>query len=574
MSLRIRPEEIEVPLDDPFKYDLLDRRKPAQVLTDVVGSFHGPGVVALDAAWGAGKTTFLRMWSRKLKNDGFAVVEFNAWDTDFAADPFLALSTEIQAGLESSGVNVPPDAMQKVKKWSAEILRHGVPELVRLAGASLPFAALISDRFAAYLLTRLTESRVSGYTKTKSAFYEFRNGLSRVAEAVSQSSDARPVVVIVDELDRCRPTYAVELLETAKHLFSVDHVVFVLGINRSQIAHSVRALYGSEFDADHYLNRFIDASVRLPSTDRLTLIESAIKSAGIYDALDSLEDAAAFEYMRTSFSTLRELFRISDVDVRTTLSHIRRLGIVLASIPERQRSIIWTSTVATLLMSHDENVYRGLCRAEVSDREAIDAVRTRCQTSDWTKTHETRYFEEFVIRLVKDQSDGAKSDPRQRQASEYGALLAPLGGDPPKTDEEKTRPSHTWLCEGGRGARRRWFQDANSDGFRVRCGSVRPSLRKRTVRMIATARRGEVSRGAPVRLNLSAIDSIGYTARRVYTLSGSRHGGVTSMSMTIARRRSSAVISARRRSRISSGVAGLLPSGTLAVISGPNHSTR
>ena len=108
------------------------------MLTDVVGSFRGPGVVAIDAAWGTGKTTFLRMWSQELTNHNFTVVEFNAWDTDFAADPFLALSTEIQKGLESTGTDVPRDAMQKVKKWSVEILRHGVPELIRLSAATVP----------------------------------------------------------------------------------------------------------------------------------------------------------------------------------------------------------------------------------------------------------------------------------------------------------------------------------------------------------------------------------------------------------------------------------------------------
>ena len=453
MPIPLRPEDIEIPPDDPFKNDLLDRRKPAEVLTDVVGSFRGPGVVAIDAAWGTGKTTFLRMWSQKLTNDKFTVVEFNAWDTDFAADPFLALSTEIQKGLESTGADVPRDAMQEVKKWSVEILRHGVPELIRLGAASVPFVALVSERLTERILTRLSESRVSSYAKTKNAFREFRDGLSRVAEAVSRSSNAKPLVVIVDELDRCRPTYTVELLETAKHLFSVDHVVFVLGINRSQIAHSVRALYGSGFDADHYLNRFIDASVHLPSPDRRSLLESAIKGAGIYDTLDRLKDASAFDYIRTALSTLREVFRISDVDVRTTLSCINRLGIVLGSVPKLHRSIIWTSTVVTLIMAHDAKVYRGLCRSEVSDSEAIDAVRTRCRTTDWTKTHETRYFEEFVIRLVKDQSEGVKPDPRQRQASEYGALLAPLGGDPAKTEEEKRAQAILGYVqeEGGRG---------------------------------------------------------------------------------------------------------------------------
>ena len=73
---------------------------------------------------------------------------------------------------------------------------------------------------------------------------------------------------MIDELDRCRPPYAVELLEVAKHLFSVDYIVFVLAVNRPELAHSIRDLYGSGFDAAGYLRRFFDIDFRLPDPER------------------------------------------------------------------------------------------------------------------------------------------------------------------------------------------------------------------------------------------------------------------------------------------------------------------
>lgn len=69
---------------------------------------------------------------------------------------------------------------------------------------------------------------------------------------------------MIDELDRCRPSYAVELLEIAKHIFAADRIVFVLAINRDQLAHAVKALYGIEFDAEAYLRRFFDLDFHLP----------------------------------------------------------------------------------------------------------------------------------------------------------------------------------------------------------------------------------------------------------------------------------------------------------------------
>ena len=100
MGVRIRPEDIEVPEDDPFKNDLLNRKEPAEILRNLVDAIEGPCVLAVDAAWGAGKTTFLRIWSRYLLNQGFPVVRFNAWETDHAGDPFISLVSELTAGLE------------------------------------------------------------------------------------------------------------------------------------------------------------------------------------------------------------------------------------------------------------------------------------------------------------------------------------------------------------------------------------------------------------------------------------------------------------------------------------------
>lgn len=98
--MRIQPFEIEVPADDPFEQDLLDRKESVEVLTHLVSSFDGPCGLAVDAAWGNGKTTFLKIWRQYLLNLGFPVVQFNAWETDFAGDPFLASSTELTDGLK------------------------------------------------------------------------------------------------------------------------------------------------------------------------------------------------------------------------------------------------------------------------------------------------------------------------------------------------------------------------------------------------------------------------------------------------------------------------------------------
>ena len=73
-----------------------------------------------------------------------------------------------------------------------------------------------------------------------------------------------PFIVLIDELDRCLPDYAMELLNVTRHLFDVPGVVIVLGVNRSELGHRVQQVYGEKCDADTYLRRFVDLSIDLP----------------------------------------------------------------------------------------------------------------------------------------------------------------------------------------------------------------------------------------------------------------------------------------------------------------------
>ncbi|MYJ94866.1 MAG: hypothetical protein F4053_04525, partial [Proteobacteria bacterium] len=137
MGMRTQPHDIEVPEKEPFRDDLLNRKESVEILTELIANFEGPCVLALDAEWGNGKTTFLRMWSRHLRNLKFPVVEFNAWETDFAEQPFLALSGELTRGLKDYADESLEKKIERTKELTKELLVQAVPIGLRLASASL-----------------------------------------------------------------------------------------------------------------------------------------------------------------------------------------------------------------------------------------------------------------------------------------------------------------------------------------------------------------------------------------------------------------------------------------------------
>ena len=193
---------------------------------------------------------------------------------------------------------------------------------------------------------------------------------------------------MIDELDRCRPSYAVELLEVAKHLFSVDRIIFVLAVNRDQLAHSVRALYGSDFDAEGYLRRFFDVDFQLPEPNRDAFIAAQLQATGIADYFDQTPLCPAM---------LSAFFGASDLSLRTIGQAIHRLGLLYASLQRDQHDHGLATTVALILRTLDQDLYGCFIKGEVFDRDVVDKVFGRPGLTDLQHQQCGILFEALIV---------------------------------------------------------------------------------------------------------------------------------------------------------------------------------
>lgn len=459
MGIRIQPREIEVPEDDPFKNDLLGRRESVEVLTHMVGSLEGPCVLAVDAAWGNGKTTFLRIWAQYLRKQDFPIVTFNAWETDFSGDPFVALSTELTDGLQEYADKSIAQKVDDTKKCAKEVLRRAIPGAVRLATAGILDINPLLEKEVGNALASYAEERLSAYQQAQESVIQFRDTLQGMADAVSKSKGGRPLIVMIDELDRCRPSYAVELLEVAKHLFTVDHIVFVLAVNRSELAHSIRALYGNDFDAQGYLRRFFDVDFRLPKPEREAFINQMLATIRIDDYFERTKDQAARQCVHAVQNLLQGFFYAPDLSLRRIAQAIHRLGLVFASLRSDQLSFALTAVVLLILRTIDSDFYHEFVSGDATDLEVVDKVFNRPGTETLQQKHEGWFFEATIIcgaqeevlsrsepinspllerykSLVNSEpSDNALHDPNRRRANGVNNLVERIGkgiewGDP------------------------------------------------------------------------------------------------------------------------------------------------
>lgn len=373
MSIRVQPAEVTIsddPDGNPFKHDLLDRKESIEALTTLLGNVSGPCVIAVDASWGMGKTTFLRMWAQHLRNQGFPVAEFNAWETDYANQPFVALISEVTQALNSLLENRKRSQVKRLTEATGRVLTGLSSPSVRLAASAVP---LVGNQLVAELdrdPSTLAEAMTADYTNMKEAMRDFRTHLEQEATDAASLAGGYPLVVLIDELDRCRPNYAIELLETAKHFFTVDHVVFVLCLDRRQLAHSIKAVYGDGFAADGYLRRFFDIDLRLENPDRRRFINAAISSSGLYQHLQGRNDYQSDSWFSDP-EAMVGILSLPILSLRDALQVLHRLGVIISTIPHDRLVFAEALSVLLTLRTVDIDMYRGVLAGTVKDEQAV-----------------------------------------------------------------------------------------------------------------------------------------------------------------------------------------------------------
>jgi len=267
--------DIEIPPHDPFQYDMLERRQIADNLTLLIQSTRQPFVVSLQAPWGWGKTTFIKMWKTQLEALGHVCFHFNAWENEFVEDPLIAFVGEINKTIaEKSAKGQLGAQIKKLQDIGGKIIRRALPLTIQIATQGLlgqDSIKRVSDLLfnsggdIASFASELAEEKMTQYESDKNRIQEFKQELARFTKSLSEENGKRtPVVFFIDELDRCRPEFSVLLLERIKHIFSVERMVFVLSADRSQMEQAVKSVYGAGMDGDGYLRRFIDFNLTLP----------------------------------------------------------------------------------------------------------------------------------------------------------------------------------------------------------------------------------------------------------------------------------------------------------------------
>lgn len=255
---------------ETFYQDSLDRNNDIYMFTDILNSLETGCSIAIDGSWGSGKTFFVKQtklfldanndYLRTMNDEDKSSIRsiwqsthrgkypvcknqvsvyYDAWENDSDKDPILSLVYSILKSVDMD-FQIPNNS-----------------------GLMLT-AANILEFFTGKSWTKLIEAfRGQDPLENIRSSKAIEAEVNRFLETLLEERGDR-LVIFIDELDRCNPSYAVRLLERIKHYFSNDRITFVFSINTNELQHTIKKCYGNDFDACRYLDRFFDLRISIP----------------------------------------------------------------------------------------------------------------------------------------------------------------------------------------------------------------------------------------------------------------------------------------------------------------------
>lgn len=258
-----------------FENCKLNRKSYGEFLFNYLVGEKDGFVLNIDSSWGSGKTEFLKRIYTTSSKAHHPVIYIDAWESDFSKDPLSVIAFELldqiekymEAEADSDFVDRITELKGHLSKFKQKIaLFSGIGTAALGLGDSVGtgITNAVFDESATkneILIKNLSKN----YQSQISAIKDIKNQLSLITELLEVIYEMKsPLIILVDELDRCRPTYAIEMLEVVKHFFNTEKVVFVIATDTKQLCHSIKAVYGNTFESEIYLRRFFDRTAQLP----------------------------------------------------------------------------------------------------------------------------------------------------------------------------------------------------------------------------------------------------------------------------------------------------------------------
>jgi hypothetical protein len=398
--MKFKPDPLIINPENPFKFDALKREQSIQALTGFIDSINGPFVLAIDSPWGTGKTAFIKMWQAHLEKQDQTTLYFNAWESDFSTDPMVAFVAEISSlmeGFQKENGSYKPH-LAKTRKIATALAKRAIPAAIRIGTAGI----LNLDDFTEEAIGNATaegaQDAIDLYAAEKSLMKQFHEALNSTIESLKESKKKPTLIIFIDEIDRCRPTYAIDLLERIKHLFNIENAIFVIALDKEQLSVSLKGVYGEGLNASEYLRRFIDVEFNLPSIDTKSFTKNLVSRFSFKDYFDARKGELAYDF--ESFTdTFNGLASVYDLSLRQREHCFTRIALALKSTPADHYLHPMPLTILTIINIVDKSLYRKFVFGNGTATDVINNISSTSGGKDFITSRLGKLIQGCLIAL-------------------------------------------------------------------------------------------------------------------------------------------------------------------------------
>lgn len=338
----------------------------------------GSLVVSLNAPFGSGKSTFLSLWKTELETqqekekDLPIPIILNAWESDYCGDPLMAVVLALMKAVHKNGGKDAATNEKHLREAAKDIGWFGVG----MANKFVSHVTGLDPVAAGELAEKKKTARKKPVPDFISTFEHRMESLANLKKTLSDifKGDSPKAFIFVDELDRCRPDYAISYLETIKHIFDVHGLVFVLALDYEQLGCSARALFGGDLNVAEYLRKFIQRSVSLPAPEEHAYNNLAQSYVEYYMERD--EKRISMMSLDGAKKWIVELIAGLKMTPRQIQETFRIIGHTVSGDVKMKGKLYWCLGIGVMLMAalkvKDVDMYQKIGRLQIEHLEVCE----------------------------------------------------------------------------------------------------------------------------------------------------------------------------------------------------------
>lgn len=410
------------------KQDILNREQFIEELFQMVENISvnkSSTCFALNGTWGCGKSFVLDMFQEKLdefiseetKNNKYFVISYNSWSNDYYEEPLVAIVASLIDSIDKK-TSLFPEGKRKSELLG--ILKAAGVALLSISNTAIKELTQID-------LQKVVETVLDGkkegdkdyeHAHEYDMYFAFKKIIKKLANVLEKIAEEYTIVFLVDELDRCMPSYAIKVLERLHHLTEGKaNIITIIALDKAKLQYSIKQIFGFD-EPEKYLEKFISFEVKL---DYGKVSEAVTKKYSDYVALF---DKEIFPFSDSIEECWQALFK--DIDIRTQEHLIKKAMLthkLLYGKNKKDYSFMCMEILLTVMIC----VYKDKSCFSNKPIDTTDYNSVFISNLQAKKPAFTEFFKEKFCKISFNNLQGFHDEPQKKllnnDISLYGSIL-------------------------------------------------------------------------------------------------------------------------------------------------------